>query len=87
MREAKGGDTDLRVEFDGVTAREFPEVDLCPEQVLHFDREKGVLELVLHQLDQRIPRSGFAIDHKAILGGIRGREKRQSLNMISVRMR
>jgi hypothetical protein len=38
MREAEGGDTELRVEFDGVTTRKFAEVDLRPEQVLHLDR-------------------------------------------------
>jgi hypothetical protein len=86
MRKTEGGDLDLRMDLHGVATHEFAEIDLGPEQVLHLDGEKGVLDLVLHQLDERIPRSGFAINHKTILGGIGGREKRQALNMIPVRM-
>ena len=69
MRETEGGDVDLRVDLHGVATHEFAEIDLRPEQVLHLDGEKGVLDLVLHQLHQRIPGSGFAIDHEAILAG------------------
>src|SRR4029453_10173776 len=75
MRETESRDADLRVELNGVAAREFAEIDLGSEQILHLDREKGVLYLIRHQLDQRIPWSSFAIDHEAIFRGKRRRKK------------
>jgi hypothetical protein len=87
MRETEGCNADLRVDFNGVTAGKFAEIDLCPEQVLHLDWEKRVLNLVLHQLDKRIPGSGLAINYELILRSKRGREEWQPLNMIPVRVR
>src|SRR6266702_8690957 len=40
MRETEGGDADLWVDLDGVAARQFAEIDLRPEQVLHLDGKK-----------------------------------------------
>jgi hypothetical protein len=87
MREAEGGDTDLWVHRDRLATGKFAEIDLGAEQVFHLDREKGMLDLVLHQLHQRIARASFAIDHEVILRGKCGGEKGEALDVIPMRVR
>src|SRR5262245_51853685 len=44
MCETERRDADRRVDFHSVATREFAEINLRPEQILHLDREKGVLD-------------------------------------------
>jgi hypothetical protein len=66
MRQPDGGHAYLRVQRDGVATGEFAEINLRPEQVLHLHWEERVLDLIRHQLHERVAASGFAINRELI---------------------